>query len=99
MNGDEKHVKCFERLWAPWRMTYINSMSPECESEECIFCTKPKEDTDDENYILHRGEQCFVIMNLFPYNNGHLMISRICTPLSFQRLTNPHGKRCSKQLI
>ena len=92
MNGDEKHVKCFERLWAPWRMTYINSMSHECESEECIFCTKPKEDTDDENFILHRGEHCFVIMNLFPYNNGHLLIVPYKHTAEFSELDEPSRK-------
>jgi ATP adenylyltransferase len=41
----------------------------------CIFCSKAAEQRDDENLILYRGRQCFVIMNLFPYNNGHLMIA------------------------
>jgi ATP adenylyltransferase len=40
----------------------------------CIFCEKWKEQTDLENLILLRGETCFVLMNLFPYNNGHLMV-------------------------
>jgi len=41
----------------------------------CILCDKPKEDRDEENLILYRGETCFVIMNKFPYNNGHLMVA------------------------
>jgi ATP adenylyltransferase len=41
----------------------------------CIFCKKPAERRDEENLILARGERCFVLMNLFPYNNGHLMIA------------------------
>ncbi len=40
----------------------------------CIFCDKPKENRDRENYILYRGKTCFIILNAFPYNNGHLMI-------------------------
>lgn len=57
-------------LWAPWRMEYILG-----EKEEgCIFCTKPGADEDRQNLILYRGEHCFVIMNKYPYNNGHLMV-------------------------
>ena len=41
----------------------------------CIFCAKSKEDNDAENHILHRSEHAFVIMNAFPYNNGHLLIA------------------------
>lgn len=40
----------------------------------CILCDKPKEDRDEENLILHRGEHGFVMMNLYPYNSGHLMV-------------------------
>lgn len=43
--------------------------------EKCIFCVKPREKRDSRNYILYRGRKCFIIMNLFPYNNGHLMIA------------------------
>ena len=41
----------------------------------CIFCDKPKESADKENYILYRGKSSFVIMNIYPYNNAHLMVS------------------------
>jgi len=59
-----------KRLWAPWRMEYI--LQPK--QEGCIFCDKPKQKKDRENLILFRGEKNFVIMNYYPYNNGHLMI-------------------------
>lgn len=61
-----------ERLWAPWRMTYIKGI--DSKEEGCVFCNKPKQDNDKENLLLFRGKRCFVLMNLFPYNNGHLMI-------------------------
>lgn len=41
--------------------------------EDCLFCIKPQE-RDDKAHILHRGELCYVILNRFPYNNGHLMV-------------------------
>ncbi|MEE8484825.1 MAG: HIT domain-containing protein [Nitrospinota bacterium] len=61
-----------KRLWAPWRLEYV--LSPK--EDECIFCCKPKEsnDKDRKNLILYRGEHNFIILNLYPYNNGHLMI-------------------------
>ena len=59
-----------KRLWAPWRLEYILSEKPDC----CIFCTMPAEEKDRENYILYRGRENFVIMNRYPYNNGHLMV-------------------------
>lgn len=59
-----------KQLWAPWRLQYILEGNP----EECIFCTKPKEDKDRENLILFRGRNVYTIMNLYPYNNAHLMV-------------------------
>ena len=61
-----------DRLWAPWRMRYIETAD---EAEGCIFCTKPEENRDDENLILLRGERAFIMLNAFPYSNGHLMVS------------------------
>jgi len=57
-------------LWAPWRMEYILSKK----QKKCIFCACAKEKKDRENLILYRGKNVFVIMNRYPYNNGHLLI-------------------------
>jgi ATP adenylyltransferase len=62
------------RIWAPWRLAYVKDASKDIE-EECIFCAKPAEEDDATNLIVHRGERCFVILNLFPYTNGHLMVA------------------------
>jgi len=43
--------------------------------EACIFCAKPAAEDDEASLIVHRGEHCFVILNLFPYTNGHLMVA------------------------
>ena len=61
-----------KRLWAPWRAKYI--LSDKSDKEGCIFCQKSKEHRDEENHILFRGKTCLVMLNTFPYNNGHLMI-------------------------
>ena len=60
-----------QRLWAPWRLDYIKGDKP----EGCIFCSLPESDDDRAAYIVHRGDRCFVILNKFPYNNGHLMVT------------------------
>lgn len=59
-----------KRLWAPWRMEYILGPKP----GHCIFCSEPGEDADHKNYILYRDRLCYVIMNIYPYNNGHIMV-------------------------
>jgi len=51
-----------KKIWAPWRMEYIT----QDKSDECIFCSLPKTEDDKKNFILFRGEYCFVIMNIFP---------------------------------
>jgi ATP adenylyltransferase len=63
-----------QRIWAPWRLAYVKDASKDS-AEECIFCAKPAEDDDEANLIVHRGDRCFVILNLYPYTNGHLMIA------------------------
>jgi ATP adenylyltransferase len=60
-----------DRLWAPWREKFIL-----CEKEPgCFLCRTSRENQDRRNLILLRGERCFVILNRYPYNNGHLMIA------------------------
>jgi len=61
-----------ERLWAPWRLEYIKNTQDN--DQGCIFCQKPQQADDKENLIVYRSDQSFVIMNKFPYNNGHLMV-------------------------
>jgi ATP adenylyltransferase len=59
-----------ERLWAPWRLRYIQGDKP----DECIFCVKPGLD-DEAALIVRRGERCFVLLNRFPYTSGHVMVA------------------------
>ena len=60
-----------KRLWAPWRIDYIRSPK----EDGCIFCNKSQANDDQENLILYRGNKSFILKNLYPYSNGHLMIS------------------------
>jgi len=64
----------FQRLWTPHRMVYIGGNRPSDEAGEgCPFCSAPTR-TDEEGLIVHRGQHCFVVMNLFPYNPGHVLV-------------------------
>ena len=62
-----------ERLWSPWRHDYI--AKADTDSRVCVLCEVQKAGDDEKNLILHRGRQNFIIMNLYPYTTGHLMIS------------------------
>ncbi len=58
-----------KRIWAPWRMKFVQS-----HSEGCVFCSLPALPDGPENLIVHRGERAFVILNRFPYTSGHIMV-------------------------
>jgi ATP adenylyltransferase len=62
----------FQRLWTPHRMAYIQA-GPEPLVEECPFCAAPGK-TDEDALIVHRGVHAYVLLNLFPYNSGHLLV-------------------------
>ncbi len=79
------------RLWAPWRIDYIRT-----EKEDgCIFCNKSNSTDDKESLILYRGNECFVLMNLYPYSNGHVMIS----PYEHSSDTNNLSKACNEEIM
>lgn len=60
-----------DHLWSPWRYRYVTSAEPK---QGCVFCRKPAENQDQDNFILHRGTHCYVLLNLYPYTTGHLMV-------------------------
>ena len=59
-----------DNLWAPWRIKYIQAKK----KTGCIFCQKPRQKKDKTNHIVKRGKFVFSILNIFPYNNGHILI-------------------------
>jgi len=62
----------FQRLWTPHRIAYIQAGRP-APADACVFCTAPTL-TDEQALIVHRGELAYVLLNLFPYNSGHLLV-------------------------
>lgn len=75
-----------DHLWAPWRMTYLcNGGTPET---GCIFCQKVQV-ADVEEHILYRGDTCYVVLNRYPYSNGHLMVVPYCHVPTLEALDDP----------
>jgi len=73
-----------ERIWAPWRMEYISSTQSK-DKRACFLCVDPKE--DEEMMVIGRKGEAFVIMNKFPYTNGHIMIVPVRHTGLFEGLT------------
>lgn len=74
-------------LWAPWRLEYIEKPSPKGGTGD-IFLDLPAENDDRKNLILHRGIEAFVMLNAFPYTNGHLMVAPFRQVAEIDRLTD-----------
>ncbi|MDD5132602.1 MAG: HIT domain-containing protein [bacterium] len=58
-------------IWAPWRMAYIKKAN----EPGCVFCKKLKKKDGPENLVLYRGQRSFIMLNLYPYTNGHVMVA------------------------
>ncbi len=64
-------MAAFDRLWAPWRSRFLSQPK----RRRCIFCTAKRSKQDRRHYVIERGPRVFALLNLYPYNNGHLMIA------------------------
>lgn len=64
-----------DRLWAPWRLSYVAAPKPATNAEPCFICRGLAEDHDRANLIARRNSHSVVVLNRFPYNNGHLLIA------------------------
>lgn len=60
-----------DRLWTPWRYQYVQKANKEA---GCIFCRMAAEQDDEANFIVYRGSRNFIVLNIFPYTTGHLMV-------------------------
>ncbi len=83
-----------EKLWAPWRMEYILSDK----ETECAFCQK-QDHTTCNNHILKSGEHCFVIMNIYPYNSGHLLVVPHRHVSELEDLSDQESTAISKAIV
>jgi len=63
-----------DRLWSPWRSQYIQTFGTAEEGKGCVFCDALASRQDDERYLVRRHRRCFTMLNLYPYNSGHLLI-------------------------
>jgi len=77
-----------DRLWSPWRLQYVTSTG---DPRGCVFC-EAISSAETAPLVVHRGHECYVILNLFPYNSGHLMVvpNRHIATLS----ASTHEERC-----
>jgi len=88
-----------DRLWSPWRYDYIKSGSTDKENDPqfCVFCSLLQEtgDSDKSKFILHRAAHNFVVLNLYPYISGHLLI----VPFAHQAELSALSKEASDELM
>ena len=88
-----------EKLWSPWRSKYIESLSNKKDDDECIFCEAAKNDVKDpENLLVHKGQLTFTLLNLYPYNNGHLMVIPFRHISDLDDLSDQEGSEIFKEL-
>ena len=73
-----------ERIWAPWRLEYIQRAD---ELPGCVFCLAAQ-GSDEDGLVVHRGERAFVLLNKFPYASGHLMVAPLRHVADFDELEN-----------
>ena len=78
-----------EKLWSPWRSNYIDSFKINKEENTCGFCSAIKQKiSSKKSLIIYKADYSFIMLNLYPYNNGHLMIIPYRHISDFNELTN-----------
>ncbi len=75
-----------DRLWAPWRLSYVASPKPPGEHDACFICQGLAEAKDRENLIALRSPRSVVVLNRFPYNNGHLLTAPLAAKAALREL-------------
>lgn len=88
-----------EKLWSPWRSQYIDSFKDKTPKSGCFLCDAAKLDSEDaDNLLIHKGLLTFTILNLYPYNNGHLMIVPYSHKADLLSLSDQENHEIMKQL-
>lgn len=86
-----------KKLWAPWRLEYIlQEKEEQSDCSGCIFCKLGEADTGEESLVLKKGQHAYVVMNKFPYTNGHLMVIPYRHLQEFTELTADELKEISE---
>lgn len=91
---DSPEGDAMKHLWAPWRMEYILKDK----ERGCIFCLQTSPERDRDNLVLYRGDHTFIMMNRYPYNNGHLMVVPHRHCISLEALTHIESKELFEYL-
>ena len=84
-----------KRIWSPWRMKYIEGHEGQ---EGCIFCSALAQPDNEENLIIKRGTLAFVILNLYPYTSGHIMVAPVAHQPSLEFL-DPDSRAEMMELV
>lgn len=88
-----------EKLWSPWRSKYIESFKSDADKSKCIFCQMSNLDpASDDNLLIDKGKFTFTVLNLYPYNNGHMMIVPFRHTNDFPNLEHEEYIECFEKL-
>jgi len=90
----------YEQLWAPWRLSYIEtSKEGGPNGDDCFLCRyRDEQSRDEDNFVVTRGTETFVVFNRFPYNNGHLLVAPLAHKGSLDELNDAELLGCMHQL-
>lgn len=83
-----------DRLWAPWRIKYVSA-----KNKGCIFCKAARSRDDKRNLVVERGKTGFAVLNIFPYNNGHVMVAPLRHVGNLESLKGEEAPELSKLVI
>ena len=75
LSGDGTNLVTQKQLWAPWRLSYIVTAKDEQQPDGCFLCRYRDSTADAENYVVKRSARSLVVLNRYPYNNGHLLVA------------------------
>jgi ATP adenylyltransferase len=97
---DEAEEMTYEQLWAPWRLSYIETAKEKGpDGEDCFLCRcRGEPSRDEENFVVTRGAVTFVVLNRFPYNNGHLLVAPLAHKGSLNELDDAELLGCLHQV-
>ena len=85
-----------ERLWAPWRLAYVQEAGA---AGGCVFCREAAGELGADSLVVHRGERAFVLLNKFPYASGHLMVAPLRHTPGLEDLTEDEASELHRLTV